>query len=342
MQPTLCYGEARKTSADASKWIQSFLGALVSTVVLATLVGCQSFPERSSVSSNCDLAASTLAQKGKPFGAVVCARDDAHPILFSQNEPGRAELTAAKQASVSTIVVLNSGATQDQATATESQVALVHPRSEESDERSALFTRGAPAVRMFNVTVGTPQIVGLTHESENGQRTLLALIVPAVDDRDPVLNIYWYEPDDDNSSEDMRFVQVSGLEHLFAYARRLPMQQRLGIHVLRRGAPLSGRSAVFGTQAQALAELAMLRERAANRALSLRHALALRRWLTVSMSDARDQASMNRDKHDVAVTVAASTIERVTGATVTFERYPHLICSAKVESGGMARCRLYD
>jgi hypothetical protein len=316
---------------------------LVAPILFLAMFGSQVANATSADQRECEVAASRLARAHQRFAAIVCT-SSGRLVVFLQNNPSPLELDALNRAPAPALVVMTNLIAQEAVSVGDHEVALIHPQFEDAGERSALFTVGAPAVSIFHVAIGTSQIVGLTNKAVEGPATLLALVVPAGEgEESPAgLNMYSYEPND-NGAQSL-FTRLAGLEHLFAYVSQQPAQQLISIYVLQPGAWLAEMpSKRSRTQPQALAELASMREHVAQRLLSSGRNVAMRHWVSFSMTNASEKGAGAVDELDVAVRVRSSIATKVSaGAKVTFARSPHFICTATIDSSGIARCRLYD
>lgn len=203
---------------------------------------------------------------------------------------------------------------------------------------SALFSKGAPAVRQSVVAWGRARLALLSHQAPGMEPALLAAAWKGgASERDVTV---WYRPTATMAPPDP-MLALAGLEHLYEFLLRQDPEDRYRLRKLDTE-PGTGESTNQSAMAHGavLAAIAGQREHVA-RALADTPAMRVASWRVADIRETGPAPGKGNRTDIVTVRVNAGGVP-VTNAPVTFARPPHMACTATTDAGGVARCRMVD
>jgi hypothetical protein len=213
--------------------------------------------------------------------------------------------------------------------------ALLSAARPEEKLSSRLLTPSLPEVTLLGTSVGTHSVVAISRMDTSGPKAFATMARQGGSSDGAALEIYWYDGLQDGTVESLG-ARASALENLYALVLREPPTSSFTIRGM-----MEGTEARPATQGQVLVELRRLRECIVSQLASLHPGLNVRRWRMASLRQTAESASAAGANRFVAVGITDEGIP-LAGATVIFSRGPHLLCTAKADTAGIARCELYD
>jgi hypothetical protein len=213
--------------------------------------------------------------------------------------------------------------------------ALRYAAQPEEKVLSTLITPGLPGVTLLRTSVGTDRVVAITREDDSGPKPVATLAARGGSSGESATEVHWYGEQQDASADSLG-TELVALETLYALVLREPPTSSFAIRGMMKDA-----QARQATQGQALAEVSRIRECIVSQLALLRPSRDVRRWHMAYLRRVSKPTDTASNERIVAVAITDEG-GPLAGATVVFSRGPHLLCTAKSDAAGIARCKLYD